>query len=198
MSELSCLKFQRDALRTELEAARKELAGTTDKGYLNYLKYNPSPTKTYIEWLRTGMEYLEEATIAAATGKNPHEYLATKAPTTLRDELAALREWKEELGKRLNTCPEHILDIISDWEDTLDELEELREQARQCPPHNWTEWTDTENLKNGFPVCKKCGVIWGCSDNSQDDVINFFRDLEEGEGIRPLPLPPAPAEGGEG
>jgi hypothetical protein len=50
------------------------------------------------------------------------------------DELAALREWKEELGKRLNTCPEHILDIISDWEDKLDELETLRgdQATSQC------------------------------------------------------------------
>jgi hypothetical protein len=127
-----------------------------------------------------------------------------EAMTADRDSEKRWADWYhaelEAAQRRLEVaCHIKAEDKVSFDFAVLDELAALREQARQCPPHNWTEWTDTENLKNGFPVCKKCGVIWGCSDNSQDDVINFFRDLEEGEGIRPLPLPPfAPAEGGEG
>jgi hypothetical protein len=40
-----------------------------------------------------------------------------------------LREWKEELGKKLNTCPEHIKDIIDDWEEKLFERDDLLEQV---------------------------------------------------------------------
>jgi chromosome segregation ATPase len=143
------IEADRDALRTELEAAQRRL---------------------------------EVACHIKAEDKVSFDF-------AVLDELAALREWKEELGKRLNTCPEHILDIISDWEDTLDELEELREQARWIPV--------TERLpKDEQTVLLTNGKVVETGDHYSGD---WWQNRQKVKNITHWrPLPPAPAEGGEG
>lgn len=112
--------------------------------------------------------------------------LRAKSKVGLIGMIDALRAELEQAQRQVEELKGWHQDMAKLLEQARRELSALREQARNCPPHDWTDWTDKENLADGFPVCKKCGVKWGHSDNSQDDVINFFRELED--------LPPAPEE----
>ena len=95
-----------DALTADNARVKGELSGADDAGYQCYLAHQPDPKPSYIEWLKKGMEYLEEAAHAAAQGHSPAEYLATQAPTTLRDELARVKGERDEARKLVHNINE--------------------------------------------------------------------------------------------
>jgi hypothetical protein len=107
-----------DALTADNARVKGELSGADDAGYQCYLAHQPDPKPSYIEWLKKGMEYLEEAAHAAAQGHSPAEYLATQAPTTLRDELARVKGERDEARKLVHN--------ISDKFDVFDERLPIR------------------------------------------------------------------------
>lgn len=101
-------------LKAEFERLQSELSGDSDKGYQDYKTYNPHPNMTYIQWLKRAMAFLEEAGHAAAQGKNPAEYLATKAPTTLRDEIKRLQSELDSERRGYSCCRGRVNDLVKE------------------------------------------------------------------------------------
>lgn len=95
---------ERDALQAANERSKVEALEYFDD-YNNQLSINVQ-LKAANDRLKEREQYLatflEEAAHAAATGHNPAEYLATKAPTTLRDEINRLKQERDALQRLLD------------------------------------------------------------------------------------------------